>query len=480
MQQATKRSQSARCGPARNRIQCSASRTSVSELSSALRSARSQAGDDSELSVFMSSLQGAQLSDADFAEDGQTLNLLTLNSDGRDADAELPLVYDPEAISDYWSVRPTSVVSRILQLTSISSQFLTGIAWDIATGKLKENEVKRAIQIRRIVTSLGPAYIKLGQALSIRPDLLSPAAMNELQKLCDKVPSFDNETAMAVVQAELGAPWQEAYAELSTDPIAAASLGQVYRGRLHTGEEVAVKVQRPGVLETVTIDLFIIRRIGTFLKRFPDIPTDFVALLDEWAERFFEELDYVREGDNATRFAAQMQADLPQVVVAKTYTDFTARRVLTTEWLDGEKLSQSDADDVGTLVNLGVICYLKQLLDTGFFHADPHPGNLIRTPDGRLAILDFGLMTKVDDNIKYGMIEAISHLIHRDYEAIVEDFVTLEFIPKGTDLRPILPVLSNVFDQALEGGGAKNINFQELAADLAEITFEYPDRKSVV
>jgi aarF domain-containing kinase len=94
--------------------------------------------------------------------------------------------------------------------------------------------------------------------------------------------------------------------------------------------------------------------------------------------------------------------------------------VLTTEWLDGEKLSQSKAADVGTLVNVGVICYLKQLLDTGFFHADPHPGNLIRTPDGRLAILDFGLMTEVDDGIKYGMIEAISHLIHRDYDAIVK------------------------------------------------------------
>ena len=137
---------------------------SVSELSSALRSARSQAGADSELSVFMSSLQGAQLSDADFAEDGQTLNLLTPNSDGRDADAELPLVYDPDAISDYWSVRPTSVVSRMLQLMSISSQFLTGIAWDIATGQLKENEVKRAIQIRRIVTSLGVL-----PALNIQP-----------------------------------------------------------------------------------------------------------------------------------------------------------------------------------------------------------------------------------------------------------------------------------------------------------------------
>ena len=107
---------------------------------------------------------------------------------------------------------------------------------------------------------------------------------------------------------------------------------------------------------------------------------------------------------------------------------------------------------------------------------DPHPGNMIRTPDGRLAILDFGLMTEIDDNIKYGMIEAISHLVHRDYDSIVADFVTLDFIPEDTDLRPILPVLAKVFDQALEGGGAKNINFQELAADLAQITFDYPFR----
>ena len=366
----------------------------------------------------------------------------------------------------------------MVQLLSSVGGILGGVGMDFLSGKSKENEVKRAIQLRNIMTSLGPAYIKLGQALSIRPDLLSPSAMNELQQLCDKVPSYDSKVAMKLLEQELGRPWQEVYAELTPEPIAAASLGQVYKGKLMTGEDVAGKVQRPGVLATVTVDLYIIRWLGVFLRNFPEITAraDVVGLLDEWAARFFEELDYVREGNNATRFAEQIREDLPQVVVPKTYEEFTSRRVLTTQWLDGEKLSQSQADDVGKLVNVGVICYLKQLLDTGFFHADPHPGNLIRTPDGRLAILDFGLMTEIDDNIKYGMIEAISHLVHRDYESIVKDFVTLDFIPPNTDLTPILPVLAKVFDQALEGGGAKNINFQDLAADLAQITFDYPFR----
>jgi len=137
----------------------------------------------------------------------------------------------------------------------------------------------------------------------------------------------------------------------------------VYKGTLKgTGETVAVKVQRPFVLETVTVDLFVLRRVGLFLRRFPSISTDIVGLLDEWAARFFEELDYMREGENATRFAEQMKADLPQVVVPATFSNFTSRRVLTSAWIEGEKLSQSQEDDVQDLVGVGVICYLKQLL----------------------------------------------------------------------------------------------------------------------
>ncbi|KAG8369716.1 hypothetical protein BUALT_Bualt14G0042800 [Buddleja alternifolia] len=405
--------------------------TRMQDVSQEIKRVRAQMEENEQVAILMKGLRGQNLKDSLFADDNIKLRLVEVD----ESSEFLPLVYEPDSIAAYWGKRPRAVATRIVQLTSVAGGFLSRLAWDLINNKIKENEVARAIELRDIVTSLGPAYIKLGQALSIRPDILSPTAMTELQKLCDKVPSYPDDVAMALLEEELGQPWNNIYSELSTSPIAAASLGQVYKGRLkENGDLVAVKVQRPFVLETVTIDLFIIRNLGLVLRKFP------------------------------------------QVVVPKTYQKYTARKVLTTQWIDGEKLSQSTESDVGELVNVGVICYLKQLLDTGFFHADPHPGNLIRTPDGKLAILDFGLVTKLTDDQKYGMIEAIAHLIHRDYSAIVKDFVKLGFIPDGVNLEPILPVLAKVFDQALEGGGAKNINFQELASDLAQITFDYPFR----
>uniref|UniRef100_A0A7S3R8B9 Protein kinase domain-containing protein n=1 Tax=Dunaliella tertiolecta TaxID=3047 RepID=A0A7S3R8B9_DUNTE len=468
-----------KCLPGRTSTHVTAAASSRrSAMNAQIKQMRTSMEEDEQLAALMAGLRGSNIDESDFALKSTKMNLMEVRA--TEGDDKLPTVYDPQQIADFWGRRPVSVVRRILQLAGIGGGFVLRLGFDAARGRLKETETARAIELREIMTSLGPAYIKLGQALSIRPDVLSPAAMSELQKLCDKVPSFDNAQAMAVLKEELGKSWEEIYDELTPEPIAAASLGQVYKGRLRgTGEAVAVKVQRPGVLETVTVDLFIIRSVGLLTREFlPSVQArlDIVGLLDEWASRFFEELDYVKEGQNGEKFIEHMRVDLPQVMVPRTYAEFTSRRVLTTGWLEGEKLSQSKADDVGSLVNVGVISYLKQLLDTGFFHADPHPGNLIRTPDGRLAILDFGLICEVDDNIKYGMIEAISHLIHRDYEAIVVDFVTLGFIPEGTNLEPILPVLARVFDRALEGGGAKNINFQELSADLAQITFDYPFR----
>ncbi|KAF5199464.1 Activity of bc1 complex kinase 3 protein [Thalictrum thalictroides] len=444
----------------------------VGNVSQEIKRVRAQMEENEDLAILMRGLRGSNLSDVQFADNSIRLRLVEVD----ESSETLPVVYDPAVIAAYWGKRPRAVATRVIQLMSVAGGFLSRIASDVISKKVKENEVARAIELRDIVTSLGPAYIKLGQALSIRPDILSPAAMNELQKLCDKVPSFPDDVAMSLIEEELGQPWQNIYSELTSSPIAAASLGQVYKGRLkETGELVAVKVQRPYVLETVTVDLFIIRNLGLLLRKFPQqVSIDVVGLVDEWAARFFEELDYINEGENGAIFAEMMRKDLPQVVVPKTFRKYTSRKVLTTGWLDGEKLSQSTESDVGELVSVGVICYLKQLLDTGFFHADPHPGNLIRTPDGKLAILDFGLVTKLTDDQKYGMIEAISHLIHRDYGAIVKDFVKLGFIDEGVNLEPILPVLAKVFDQALEGGGAKNFNFQELAADLAQITFDYP------
>ena len=126
-----------------------------------------------------------------------------------------------------------------------------------------------------------------------------------------------------------------------------------------------------------------------------------------------------------------------------------------------------------------MVAYLTQLLDKGLFHADPHPGNMLRTPDGRLAILDFGLMTSITDDQRYGMVEAISHLVHRDYAEIGGDFQKLDFIPEGVDVKPIVPALSRVFDAALAGGGARGINFNELSADLAQITCPRLDIKTL-
>lgn len=458
----------------------SSTRTGISETSTAIKELQSELNENEDVNLILQALRGNNLNDDDVASSNTNLQLVTsIYKDG--TDEQLPLYYDPVLLKEFFDKRPSAVLNRLVQIVTVGSGFMTNVILDKIFQRTKNNpdlEVQRVAELRDVITSLGPFFIKIGQALSIRPDVLSPRSMVELQKLCDKVPSYDSVTAFQTIEKELGVTMEELFDDITAEPVAAASLGQVYKAKLKSnGDIVAVKVQRPFVLETVSLDLYLVRQIGLFVRNFPYLVDrlDIVSLLDEFAYRFYQELDYDIECDNGIKIKEQM-AVLDNVVIPKNYPDFTARRVHVAEWIEGEKLSQSTADDVGALVNLGVITYLTQLLEYGFFHADPHPGNMMRTTDGKLAILDFGLMTEVTDNQKYGMIEAIAHLINRDYSEIGQDFINLDFIPQNTDVRPIVPALTKVFDVALAGGGAKSINFQELAADLAQITFEYPFR----
>ncbi|GIL59707.1 hypothetical protein Vafri_14435 [Volvox africanus] len=277
-----------------------------------------------------------------------------------------------------------------------------------------------------------------------------------------------------------GRPVEAVFSQLSDRPVAAASLGQVYRGTLRLelgGEDVAVKVQRPGVLEQVALDLLIMRRLAVQLKETLQMNTDWAAVIDAWAVRFFHELDYRREAANAALFKQQMAAaGVEGITVASVRTDLSTDYVLMTDWVEGEKLSESNAADVRELCNTLLNAYLIQLLDTGFLHADPHPGNLIRTPDGRICVLDFGLMTEVTPEQRLALVEYIAHLSTQDWGKLAVDLQTLGFIPKSVDPSEagLVEPLGRVMSQLVGGGGAAKVNIDKVTADLEGLGKQYP------
>lgn len=390
------------------------------------------------------------------------------------------LVYDPEAIASFYKRRPFQILFRLISIFWTALGYVTGLLWDKLTGRQKANEAKRAVGLRVMLTKLGPAYIKVGQALSTRPDLVSPTAMAEMVKLQDQLPPFPNEIAMRFIEEELGQPPENIYDYLSPSPIAAASLGQVYKGRLKTGEDVAVKVQRPGLADQITKDIYIIRVIAKWAtNNIKQIRSDLVSIVDEFGTRIFEEMDYNHEGANAERFA-KLYGYLPEILVPSIYEQYTGRRVLTMEWIEGIKLTELDelnrrGIDPTHVIEVGVQCSLRQLLEHGFFHADPHPGNLLVTPDGKLAYLDFGMMCEVEPYQRYGLIEAIVHMVNRDFEGLAQDYVNLEFLTPDTDLRPIIPALANVFNNAL-GASVAELNLKSITDEFSALMYEYPFR----
>jgi len=386
--------------------------------------------------------------------------------------------YDAEAIAAYYGRRPWTVLRRFFALVVPLLGFAWGVWSDSWWGQTQQRMPQRARQLRELLSRLGPAFIKIGQALSTRPDIVPPPYLEELTQLQDRLPAFPNETAFRFIREELGADPQEIYAEISPQPIAAASLGQVYQGRLHSGERVAIKVQRPDIVENIALDLYLLRGLAGWVQKLVRrVRSNLPAIVDEFAARIFEEMDYTCEGANAEQFAEYYRRQ-PGIYVPRIFWPYTAKRVLTMEWIDGTKLTELDrlaamGLDTRHIIQVGVQCSLVQLLDRGFFHADPHPGNLLVMADGTLAYLDFGMMSRVTAEQRYGLIEAIVHLANRDFTALAQDYVRLGFLDPDTDLTGIVPALESVFQGALDRSVAE-LDFKELTDKLSQVMYDYP------
>jgi len=446
--------------------------------------------------------------------------------DDDDDDDELPKVYDDAQIARYWSRRPEKVVKRSAGLMMEVLVWATALVGDVASNAVEKNAPIRAKALKELIARQGAAFVKVGQAVAIRPDLLPPAYLEEFQTLLDQVEAFPSEDARRLIQKTIGenVRLEDVFEDVSCfdEPIAAASIGQVYKATLKkgalkkSGEEadeygrtVAVKVQRPDILEAVSIDLFVIRSFLDILSSIPKTEITFdlvngceglIPVLEVAAARFLEELDYEIEGRNASRFEEDMNSISVvrgAIKVPHVFREISDRQVICQEWVVGQKLTEIAMDNsekslairkklVETLLN----SYMVQFLETGFLHADPHPGNFMLMEDGRLAILDYGMMTEIGEEQRIAFVEYIAHLSAKEYSKTLDDLVNLGFIPQALadseeNKNIVVPVLAEMLETLYgSGGGAtskiaslqeqQSSRVGELSNKLEALSKEYP------
>lgn len=449
--------------------------------------------------------------------------------------------YNGDSIARYWENRPVTIAKRLLQIVSelgpVAAEYLYSFQlrpWAIdkmssADNKDNEHQVdakylehKRRMEIdlsqklRTALTHLGPTFIKVGQQLSIRPDLISPTVLFELQRLCDAVPPFDDKIAMRVLAEELTSLMRvgsdeddDSNADIMKEDevdrivtsvfeeiprlVASASLGQVYKATTKKSQQkVAIKIQRPDILETVTLDLFLLLSYGKAVDKLCSIFTNQIpyheAFLNGFAHGAFMELNYRAEAANQTYFREELHSrfnseKMNKVVVPQVHEQFTTNSVLVSEWIEGIPLAQAPQQQIQQLIPIGVELFLCQLLDIGKFHSDPHPGNLYvtKSEDGTptLCLLDFGLVADVDESARNAMTRAIVNLLQGDYDTLIsQDAKHLGFLPHDMDVTELKPVLKTILKEGLLEAGSnlhdRKRNLMAISNELNEVFFTYP------
>ena len=367
----------------------------------------------------------------------------------------------------------------------LASLWLDSKDWSYWKGVTEEKKVARrrfqAIWVRETLLDLGPTFIKVGQLFSTRADLFPAEYVEELSKLQDRVPAFSYEQLEVIVEQDLGKTVHELYQSFDPVPLAAASLGQVHKAQLHSGPEVVVKVQRPGLRKLFEIDLQILKGIARYFQNHPKWGRgrDWMGIYEECCRILWLEIDYINEGKNADTFRRNFR-NCDWVQVPRVYWRYAAPRVLTLEYLPGIKISHYEALDAAgidrkSIAQKGAEAYLQQLLNDGFFHADPHPGNIAVSADGSLIFYDFGMMGQIQSNVREGLMETLYGIAAKDGQRIMDSLINLGALVPTGDMSPVRRsiqyMLDNFMDKPFE-----NQSVSAITDDLYDIAYNQPFR----
>jgi predicted unusual protein kinase regulating ubiquinone biosynthesis (AarF/ABC1/UbiB family) len=367
----------------------------------------------------------------------------------------------------------------------LASLWLDSKDWSYWKGVTEEKKIARrrfqAIWVRETLLDLGPTFIKVGQLFSTRADLFPAEFVEELSKLQDKVPAFSYEQLEVIVKQDLGKTVEELYRSFDPVPLAAASLGQVHKAQLHSGPEVVVKVQRPGLRKLFEIDLQILKGIARYFQNHPKWGRgrDWMGIYEECCRILWLEIDYLNEGRNADTFRRNF-SKCDWVRVPRVYWRYAAPRVLTLEYLPGIKISHYEALEAAgidrkSIAEKAAEAYLQQLLNDGFFHADPHPGNIAVSPDGALIFYDFGMMGQIQSNVREGLMETLYGIAAKDGQRIIDSLINLGALVPTGDMSPVRRSIQYLLDNFMD----KPFESQSVSAitdDLYDIAYNQPFR----